>query len=71
MHSGIKIITIDVHKPIFCVGTEEPLEDVMMEKALRVLTSLYFMEISKRIGRIVKLPAGWEKGECKNAENQW
>lgn len=38
MHSGIKIITIDVHKRIFCVGTEEPLEHVMVEKALKVLT---------------------------------
>lgn len=23
MHSGIKIITIDVHKAVFCVGVEE------------------------------------------------
>lgn len=52
MHSGIKIITIDVHKPIFCVGTEEPLEDVMVEKTLRALTSFYFKNISKRIGRL-------------------
>ena len=40
MHSGIKIITIDVHKPVCCVGEEEPdgcVRVFYVEKVLNVI----------------------------------